>query len=535
MILDESQVSLLTQWVDQLNREQLIAITEQNDIVIMAGGENDYAQQIFINYHDVNAYMEVKTGNRKIIDETEVIKMSDIARILLKYRYVIESSGQLSFNAQPIAPDRNELTWLQSIVHTVQPDPESRENHIKLFDGNNMQLLCIPWEHMAPTDDVRAVATYLFQNGNVRYDVDTGTYAYRYVEPDILLDEKAKSPERIAQHQMLSFHIHHVYVDEKNERIELEFLDKATQRLVIPSRWYGQVFAHNFDRNYIIDALLANGGIIDRGTFIFMGRAYSLQVPYAATVKSHSFSSLNLKTVNLSSKQKNDLICRYIDLVIEQDGVKQDNINDLFLLENANDGCRLFFTPEHSQLLRQNQFRRLDVIDVLVKHGQIKEDESGDWLLYYNNQFIRFPSSMIQSSTTSSQNMNNIIHSPNQQFRHDIQQTSRSIRRTTSAGHFEPQHRTPIVQETQPESPTQYHNTIDYMCRHNLVTWDKRLKVIKLHFADQTLLLPIDHMRSILDPRVMASSSTAKDVLPFNSRQLSQWLLDNSYMAHNIR
>ncbi|CAF3723935.1 unnamed protein product [Rotaria sp. Silwood1] len=131
--------------------------------------------------------------------------------------------------------------------------------------------------------------------------------------------------------------------------------------------------------------------------------------------------------------------------------------------------------------------------------------------------------------------MGNIIYSPNERIRRDIQQTSQSIRRTTSAGHFETQYRAPVVQETQAEFLTRYHNTIDYMCRHNLVTWDKRLKLIKLHFADQTLLLPIDHLRSILDPRIMASSSTVEDVLPFHSRQLSQWLLNNSYMTHHVR
>ncbi|CAF1638789.1 unnamed protein product [Rotaria magnacalcarata] len=541
VLLDRNKVNLLAKWLDHLNQQRLITITEQNDIVIMAGGENDQAQQIFINHDDVNAYLETKANKSNKINEYEILKMPDIASVLLIYKYVNDSSGQLVFSTQTIPSDGHELTWLQSIVHSVQPDPQSRETYVKLFDGDSMQSLSIPWEYMAPTDDLRAVANYLFQNGHVRYDIDTGVYAYRYVEPDILLDKKADSPERTAKHQMLSFHISRIHVDEKRERIELEFLNKVNQRLTVPSSWYRQISAHHFDRYYIIDALLANGGIISGDNFLFMDHVYSLKVPGATTTMAHSTVASNLKTVNLSSKQKSDLVCRYIDLIIEQDGVKHDNYNDIFLLENANDGSQLYFTQKHSQWIRQNRFQRLDVIYILAAYGQIKEDKSGNWLLYYNDHFIQLPFSIIRSFKIASQNVGYSTHSLNEQYLRDIQPISQTTRiRTTTPpiNNRNAQFGAYLPSETQANFLKRHHNTIDYMYRHNLITWDKRLKLIKLHFSDQTLILPIDHLHSILDPRVMSSSSssssTVDDVLPFTSRQLSQYLINNSHMINNF-
>ncbi|CAM4910327.1 unnamed protein product [Rotaria socialis] len=539
VFLDRNKVNLLAKWLDKLNQQHLITVTEQNDIVIMPGGENDQAQQIFIKHADVNAYIETKENKSNKINEYEVATMPDIASILLKYKYVNDSSGQMVFSTQTIPSDRNELIWLQSIVYGAQLDSQSRETCVKLFDGNSMESLYIPWEYMAPTDDVRAIANYLFRNGRVRYDIDTGAYAYRYVEPDILLDKKNDSPERIAKRQMLSFHISRIYVDEKNKRIELEFLDKANQLLTIPSSWYRQIFAHDFDRYYIIDALLANGGVISGDNFLFMGHAYSLKVPDVTTTMAHSTVASNLQTVNLSSKQKIDLVCRYVDLIIEQDGVRHDNYNDIFLLENAYDGSQLYFTQKHSQWIRQNQFQRLDVIYILTNYGQIKEDKSDNWLLYYNDHFIHLPVSIIRSFKIASQNIGYSTHSLNEQYLRDTQPIAQATRIRAATPppvtNRDAQFGAYLPSEAKASFFKRYHSTIDYMYRHNLITWDKRLKLIKLHFSDQTLILPIDHLHSILDPRVMSSSSsTAEDVLPFTSRQLSQYLINNSHMINNF-
>jgi hypothetical protein len=525
--VDENQVTQLTLWLDGLNAEQLIIITAQNDIVIMPGGTDDQAQQIFVNSDDVNAYMEAKMYRNKTIGTTEIVGMSDIARILLREGYVNGSAGQLSFSTQTILPDSDELRWLISIVHSARPDPKFQETHVKLFDGENMQSLRIPYEYMAPTDDPRTVATYLFRNGHVRYNTDTGTYAYRYTEPDILLSEKTKSLEHAGQRQLISFHIRQIYVDKRNERVELEFNQDPSRRLVLPARWYHHVLAHDFDRNYIIDILLANGGVIDRDEFVFMGHAYPLQVSSATEATSNFASSTSLRTVNLSSKEKNDLIRRYIDLIIEHDGSKQDDISGLLLLKNTTDGRKLYFTSEHSDLIRQNQFQRQDVIHLLVKHGQIKQDEFGNLILHYNNQYIQLPPSLIPSSTVVSQNTSNGIRSLAERFFLGTVQVSRPT--TVTSRNVEAQ------AEPQPGSASWYYNTIDYMYRHGLVTWDKRLKLIKLQFSDQTLLIPINHLRSIVDPHVLASASTTEGVLPFSSRQLSQWLLNNSYMMRNNR
>ena len=250
-----------------------------------------------------------------------------------------------------------------------------------------------------------------------------------------------------------------------------------------------------------------------------MGHTYSLQgesnINKINSTSMPSLSSNYFKTVNLSLKDKTDLICQYIDLIIEMDGVKQDKTNQLLVLENDADGRKLYFTSEHSLFIKQNQFQRQHVIQILVKYSQIKQDQFDKLFLNYNNQYIRLPSSITSSY---SQNLNNRTYSSDQQMPPTIQQMFSSNARSGS--------------NSEQDFIKRYDYIIDYMCRHGFVTWDKTSNVIKLHFADQNLLLPINHLRSIINPRILSSSSSLKDgVLPFTSQQLSQWLRNNSYIT----
>jgi hypothetical protein len=517
--VDEDQVNILTQWLDQLNRQKLITITEQNDIVIFPNGEDDQEQQIFINHDDVDIYMENKINTSKPTDEPEIIGMNDIARILLLFNYIQYSSGQLTYGTQRIALDRNEILWLRSIIHGVRSDGQNRETEIDLFDGEHTQVLRVPYEHMPPTNDQGVVADYLFRNGNVRYDVDTGNYAYRYVPPDIPLEDDDNSAERVGQRQVLSSHIRQIHVDEDNELVELEFIHDPNHRLQLPSRWYRQALAHRFDRSYIIDMLLANGGIIDHDTFIFNGRNYSLQVPRISSTPS---STTNLQTLKLSTKQKQEIIERYVESINKQDGIKRDNTNNLLLLENLSDGSQLYLTPEHSQYIHQNQYRRQDVIRLLTKQGQIKQDEFGNWLLYYNNQYVQLAPSMIPANLTATNNMSNVIRSLGQRFT-----------RQTTTNEEDAQFRARLAQESQAEFLDRYHGTIEYMYRHGLIVCNRRLKFLQLHFSNQTLTIPLEQLRSIIDTRLLNSPND--NILPFESRQLSQWLLNNSDTIANTR
>ncbi|CAF2900976.1 unnamed protein product [Rotaria sp. Silwood2] len=521
--IDEEQITILTQWLDQLNRQNFITITEQNDIVILPNGEDDQEQQqILINHDDVDKYMEHKLNTSKTIDQPEVIIMNDIARILLLYNYVEYSSGHLTYGSHRIALDRNELIWLRSIIRGVRIHEQNRETEIDLFDGEHTQVLRLPFEHMRPTNDRNAIANYLFENGTVRYDIDTGNYAYRYVQPDIPLDDDTDSPERIGQRQILSSHIRHIHVDEDKKRIELEFIHDQNHRLQLPSRWYRQAEAHRFDRSYIIDMLLANGGTIDHDTFIFDGQNFSLQVPRISSTSS-TIPTTNLQTLKLSSKEKQNLIESYVEIINKQDGIKRDDTNNLLLLENEIDGSQLYLTPEHSQFIHQNKYRRQDVSHLLNKHGQIKQDEFGNWLLYYNNQYVQFPSSIIPQSSIAT-NKANVLRALGQRFT-----------RTTSSTNNEDdkEFRDRLKQETQDEFLDRYHATINYMYHHNLITCNKRLKLIQLHFSNQTLSIPMDQLRSIIDTPIL--NSTNDNQLPFQSQQLSQWLLKNSDTIGNTR
>ena len=525
--LSEDQVISLTQWLDQLNRQQLITITEQNDIVILPNGDDEQEQQqqqqqqqIFINHDDVDVYMENKINTSQPSDEPEIIGMHDIARILLQFDYIQYANGEFTFGQQRIALDRNELIWLRSIIRGVRSEADNRETAIDLFDGENTQVLHIPYEHMRPTNDPRIVADYLFQNGKVRYDVDTGNYAYSYVPPDIPLDDEDQSAERIGQRQLLSSHIRQIHTDEQNERIEIEFVHDPSNRLLLPTRWFRQAAQHNFDRSYIIDMLFANGGIIDRDTFIFNGRTYSLQIP---RVPSASSSMANLQTIKLSSKQKQEIIENYVESINKQDGIKLDNTNNLLLLEDLNDGSQLYFTPEHTRNIQENQYRRQDVVRLLAKHSQIKQDEFGNWLLNYNNQYVQIPSSMIPSIIN---NKSNVIRSLGRRF-------TRPIQPNTIEEDNDAEFRARIAQETQAEFIERYHGTINYMCRNGFVTCNRRLKVVQIHFSNNTLAIPVEKLRSIIDTRTF--NTGPENVLPFSSRQLSQWLLNTSDTISNTR
>ncbi len=53
VVLDQSQFQLLVKWLEQLNREKLITITDPNDIVILSEGKTNQSQQIFVNCDDI--------------------------------------------------------------------------------------------------------------------------------------------------------------------------------------------------------------------------------------------------------------------------------------------------------------------------------------------------------------------------------------------------------------------------------------------------------------------------------------------------
>lgn len=497
---DENQVKLLTEWLDELNGDKLMIITDQNDLVIMTGGRNDQSQQIFVNANDIDDYMDNKIVRRKTINNLRIISMSDLARILLIYGYVNESSGQLSFNAHSIDLGNNEYNWLKSIIRHARPNQKSNQTDVSLFDGENQTLLSIPYEYMKGTTNIDIVANYLFENGNIQYDVNTKNYVYRYIQPEILLDENIKKPERISQHQFLSYHIKRIDIDQENKVIQLEFRYDNNQYLKLPNQWYSHISYHQFNRDYIIDCLLSNGGIINKNYFIFMGQTYSLQ-PSQLNKTNSSYSLTNqFKIINLSSTEKNNLISRYIDLIIEKDGTIYDNIKQLFFIENPLDNHRLYFNKEDTNFIKENQFKRQHVIHILNKYSQIKQNQYENYFLYYNNQYIQIPSSIIS-----------LIINKNHYL--DLQKT--------------------ITNNVQTKSFERYHNIIDYMYRHQLITWDKSNHLIRLHFSDQTLLLPIHNLNSIIDQNIISSNYIQDGILPFTSRQLSQWLINNSYITRN--
>ncbi|CAF3931350.1 unnamed protein product, partial [Rotaria sp. Silwood1] len=94
--------------------------------------------------------------------------------------------------------------------------------------------------------------------------------------------------------------------------------------------------------------LLTNGGTFDRDNFIFNGHTYSLK-------------PLNNLTLESSSKEKEDLIDNYVEYINDEGEIKYDNKNHILILENLSDGSKLYLTPEHTQFIHKNQYRREDM------------------------------------------------------------------------------------------------------------------------------------------------------------------------------
>lgn len=91
--LDENQLQLLVKWLDELNHNDLIRLTDDNDLVVMIGGKNDLNQQIFIYSKHIDFYMRNEMNDEYPI----VIQMSDIAKILIEFNYIKQISGQWVF------------------------------------------------------------------------------------------------------------------------------------------------------------------------------------------------------------------------------------------------------------------------------------------------------------------------------------------------------------------------------------------------------------------------------------------------------
>jgi hypothetical protein len=169
------------------------------------------------------------------------------------------------------------------------------------------------------------------------------------------------------EHEYLLSYIRHVHIDEIHQQIDIEFLHDPNHFLQLPSNWYQEISRQNFNRSYIVDRLLNNGGIIKDDHLSFNHHSYALK---------------------FSSKEKENLIDSYVEFINNQGGIKYDNTTNLLLLENPSDGSELYLTKEHTKFIQQNQYRRQDMKYLLNKYSELKQDEFGNWLLYYNDQCV---------------------------------------------------------------------------------------------------------------------------------------------------
>lgn len=350
---NEDQQQFLIQWLEQLNEQRLIEITQQNDIIIYP---NQPDRQIFITREHVDQYMESKSTSRS----SEVIHMTDIAQIVRLYDYVQYSAGQWTYRNQRIELESEEFRWLRSIIHSIRIIEHHQQTEVELFDGQIRQTLRIPYQ----TDNPHTIAEHLYRNGTIQSEKKTGRYTYQYTLADA-------TNKRSKDNEILSSHIRHIHIDEVHQVIEIEFFSDPYHWLRIPSDWYDDISKHQFDRLYIIDRLLNDGGKFDGENFTFNEESYALK---------------------FSSKQKEQLIDSYVEAINDQGGIKHDKVRNAILLENISDGSELYLTKEHSEFIERNQYRRRDMKYLLNKYSQVKQDEFGNWLLYYQDQCVQLPS-----------------------------------------------------------------------------------------------------------------------------------------------
>ncbi|CAF0843731.1 unnamed protein product, partial [Didymodactylos carnosus] len=544
----EEQISQLTRWLTQLSRQGLISINDQNDIFLNGGT----TEELYIDHDDVNAYMESKSITEDN-EHPEVISMTDIARIILKNGFIDYNLRNLVYrNNRPLPlgdeiltttttkktttvnnannERQRELDWLQSIIHGIRPNQYNQETEVDLFDGERTQILRLPYQQIKIPQNKRTIAEYLLENGHVRYDAENENWAYRYIPPDLYQDENdniENRNEQIAQRSLIASHIRQVHINKLTGQIDLEFHNG--QRLPIPNAWLQDIRNNDFDRSYIIDMLLINGGYLadKNNTFVFNNQKYSLQVP--RPLPKQTTSESQLQTYKLSTKQKHEMIRKFIDYIIEQDGMKQDGTNSLLLLQNQQQ--ELYFTAEHSDQIRSNNLHRNDVVNILSKHGKIKRDEFNNILLFYNDQYIQLPSAVVPFDQQSSSNVTKSgkrstsesgIASMNDDYDNNIDNDQEFY-----------QH---LSNETQEQFILRYHETINYMYKNGYITYDKQKKLFQLYFSNSILFIPYDRLKLIIDPTYIdTSSARTTTILPFASIQLSDWLLSNSDTIKNSR
>ena len=359
--------------------------------------------------------------------------------------------------------------WLKSIIKNVQFNDYYAQIDVEIFNGKYKEILPIPYECLSPTNDRNLIADFLLKNGQIQYNVENECYIYHFIKPDLFLDKQIKSKEKQTDHQLLSYHIRNYSIDKTNQIIKCQFCYENNPFLILSNEFYKQIEKKNFNRHYLIDVLISNGKFsADRRIFHFNGESFDLLTN-------------QYENVYLSLNEKSKLIKNFVELIVQMDSVRFDETDQIFVLENVIDSKRLHFTRQHSTFIKTNNFKKKDVQQILIEYSTIKKDNFNRFYLFYNQQFIQLA--------------NVLCHSFQNQNRNQSQQL------------------------------------IDYMYHHRLISFDKHKSLIKLHFTDQTLLLPLSHLDSIIDQNLLRTNS---NVLPFTSEQLTNWLIQNSYLTKKI-
>jgi len=96
------------------------------------------------------------------------------------------------------------------------------------------------------------------------------------------------------------------------------------------------------------------------------------------------------------------LIDRFVEFINDHDGIYYNNKTHRLILENTLNQSQLVLNEDDSQWIKENQYRRQDVKDLLFRRCQLEQDEFQNWLLFYDDQCIQLaPQTSDKNPTTT--------------------------------------------------------------------------------------------------------------------------------------
>lgn len=111
------------------------------------------------------------------------------------------------------------------------------------------------------------------------------------------------------------------------------------------------------------------------------------------------------KSSGVVDEEKTTLIDEFVEFLNDHDGIHYNNQTRRLILENPSDQSQLILSEDDSQWIKENQYRRRDVKDLLLRRAQLQQDEYHNWFLHYDDQWIPISLPKKRTGTTDTDNL----------------------------------------------------------------------------------------------------------------------------------